>query len=267
MITFCTSWYSVKSKFEISAYRSWMANILNHVNNFNLVIYTNKESYHVIEPLIEANKKNCNLKVIFKEWNEFYTYKWKSEWISNHDKNDLLNDSSRYHTDWKLNMLWNEKVFFVHDAMENQYFDSDWYGWCDIGYFRNSNTINWPNPYKTDKLNKNKIYYGLPGNKNTLNQLVRIILNKNENNMPVVPIPPNQVSIAGGFFITHKSSLKWWNNTYYTRLNKYFTNNYLVKDDQIIIIDCIINDLKRFELIEEIDPRKDRWFVFQNFLI
>jgi hypothetical protein len=85
--------------------------------------------------------------------------------------------------------------------------------------------------------------------------------------MPVVPIPPNQVSIAGGFFITHKSSLKWWNDTYYTRLNEYFTNNYLVKDDQIIIIDCIINDLKRFELIEEIDPRKDRWFVFQNFLI
>ena len=58
-------------------------------------------------------------------------------------------------------MLWNEKVFLVHDAMENQYFNSEWYEWCDKGYFRNSNTINQPNPNKIDKLIKNKIYYGV----------------------------------------------------------------------------------------------------------
>ena len=45
-----------------------------------------------------------------------------------------------------------------------------------------------------------------------------------------------------------------------------FTYNYLVKDDQMVIIDCIINNLKKFKLIEEENPRKDRWFVFQSFL-
>jgi hypothetical protein len=244
-----------------------MGNILNHVNNFNLVIYTNRESYIVIEQLIESNKINSKLKVIFKEWDEFYTYKWNSEWIINHEKNDLLNNKSSFKTDWKLNMLWNEKVFFVHEAIDNQYFNSEWYGWCDIGYFRNSNTINWPNPNKINNLNKNKIYYGLVCNINVLEQLVGIVLNKNEINMPKVPIPTDQVSIAGGFFITHKSSLKWWKDTYYSRLNEYFKNNYLVKDDQIIIIDCIINNLIQFELVHEVDPTKDEWFVFQNFLI
>lgn len=251
MITFCTCWYIVKSKFDISTYKKWMANILNHVNHFNLVIYTNKESYYVIEPFIKSNK----LKVIFKDWEEFYTYKWKDEWINNHNKNKLLN-----HTHWKLNMLWNEKIFFVNDAIQNNYFDTDWYGWCDIGYFRNSTTENWPS--QSVSLNKDKIYYGLVSN--VLNNLSTIILNKNENNMPYIPIPNNQVSIAGGFFISHKSTFQWWKDTYYNRLNDYFINDYLVKDDQIIIIDCIINNFNRFELIEESDPRKNKWFVFHN---
>jgi len=267
MITFCTSWYNVKSKFDIQTYRTWMSNILNNVNNFNLVIYTNKESYYVVEPLIEANKDNTKIKVVFKEWDEFYGYKWENEWIKNHKKNDLLNNKSRWDTDWKLNMLWNEKIHFVQNAMENHYFDSDWYGWCDIGYFRNATTVNWPNLNKIQQLNTDKIYYGLPGHKSMVNQLARIILTKNKNNMPVVPIPPNQVSIAGGFFITHKNGLLMWKDIYYSRLHEYFTNNYLVKDDQIIIIDCIINNLKRFELVEEPNPQQDRWFVFHNFLL
>ena len=63
------------------------------------------------------------------------------------------------------------------------------------------------------------------------------------------------------------NKLEWWHTIYYKRLNDYFTHKYLVKDDQMVIIDCIINNLKNFKLIEEPDLRKDRWFVFQSFLI
>ena len=42
-----------------------------------MVIYTNKESYSVLEPLLEYNK-NEKIKVIFKEWNEFYGYQYKA---------------------------------------------------------------------------------------------------------------------------------------------------------------------------------------------
>ena len=58
-----------------------------------------------------------------------------------------------------------------------------------------------------------------------------------------------------------------WKDIYYSRLNEYFTNNYLVTDDQTIIIDCVINNLKRFELVEEPNQQKDPWFVFHNFLL
>jgi len=247
-----------------------MSNFLINVNNFNLVIYTNKESYYVFKSLVENNSR---IKVIMKEWDEFYGYNWKDKWINNHTKNNSLNDNSRFKTDWKLNMLWSEKINFVKEAKDNKLFNSDWYGWCDIGYFRGGNNLTreeirkWPNIDKINLLNKDKIYYGLPGNRKELNLLTSNILMKNENNMPVIPISPHQVSIAGGFFLSHKDKIDWWNTTYYNRLNDYFTYNYLVKDDQMVIIDCIINDIKNFILIEEPDPRKDRWFVFQSFLI
>ena len=262
-ITFCTSWYNVKSKFDITIYQKWMSNIIQHVNNFNLIIYTNKESYYVLQPLIKENKK---IKVVFKEWDEFYGFKWKDEWSKNHENNDSLNDKSRYNTDWKLNMLWSEKIHFVKEAAEKQYFDTDFYGWCDIGYFRNSTVANWPSPDKIDELESNKIYYGRVGSKSSINHLMRIILTKNEQNMPSEPIPIHQVSCAGGFFISHKTKLEWWHTTYYNRLDEYFINDYLVKDDQMIVIDCIMNNLIKFKMVEESDPYKDKWFVFQSYL-
>ena len=269
-ITIVTAWYILKSKFNINTYRVWMSNFLNNVNNFNLVIYTNKESIHLFESLIKNNSK---IKVVMKEWDEFYGYKWKDNWINNHKKNSSLNNNSRFNTDWKLNMLWNEKINFVKETKENKLFDSEWYGWCDIGYFRGGNNLTpkeiskWPSKDKINLLDKNKIYYGRPGNNKSLNMLFKIIMNKNKDNMPVIPIPPGQVSISGGFFLSHKDKIEWWNTTYYNRLNDYFNYEYLVKDDQIIIIDCIINNLTNFKLIEEQNPLKDRWFVFQSFLL
>ena len=184
-----------------------MRNFIGNVNNFNLIIYTNKESYSVLEPLIQIqDNTNEKIKVIFKEWEEFYGYKWRDNWINNHQNNNLLNDKSRFNTDWKLNMLWSEKINFVKETMDKKYVDTEWYGWCDIGYFRGGNNLTneeikkWPNKDIINSLDKNRIYYGLPGSRRDLNLLSRIIFNKNENNIPAIPIPPDQVSIAGGFF-------------------------------------------------------------------
>ena len=77
----------------------------------------------------------------------------------------------------------------------------------------------------------------------------------------------NQLSVAGGFFILHKDKYDWWKNTYYKTLTKYFTYDYLIKDDQIILLDCIISNLKQFKIIQETNHHHDPWFVFQNYLL
>jgi len=270
-ITFATCWYNMKSKFNKNTYKNWITNFLYNVDNFNLVIFTNKESFSFINEII--NKNNTHIKIIIKEFEEFKTWNKRKNWIENHNNNNTLNFKSRWNTDWKLNMLWNEKISFVKYVKDINIFDTEWYGWCDIGYFRGGNGLttqdikHWPNNTKISALNNGKIYYGLPGNRSDLNKYVKMLIDKNEKGFPKQLIPIEQISIAGGFFLSNKEQIDWWYNIYYTRLYEYLDNNILVKDDQYIIIDCIANNLKKFSLIEEENAFKDRWFVFQNYLL
>jgi hypothetical protein len=174
-------------------------------------------------------------------------------------------------------MLWSEKISFVKETINNKYFDTEFYGWCDIGYFRNrkdglidtntSELINWPNNEKIKALDKNKICYACINNDDEyLNCLIQIVRNR-KNNLPVNEIPPFQNSIAGGFFILHKSMINWWFKMYDKTLKNYFKNNYLVKDDQIIIADLVFNNLENFNVFREAQYPYDNWFMFQRIFI
>jgi hypothetical protein len=260
-VTFSTCWYIAKSKFNASTYAVWIDNMLANVNNYYLVVYTDNDSKY----MIEKYTSNPNIKIIVKPFEGFYTYKYKKEWIENHARNPLLNTR----IDWKINMLWSEKVHFVKNTMNNKYFETDYYGWCDIGYFRDSSTDlrTWPSSVKINNLNKNTVYYAIVNNNTQyMNVLQMLIQNKNKYGLPICQLPADQVSIAGGFFITHKENVDWWANTYDEKLQLYFRHNYLVKDDQIIVIDCIFSDMKHFTLMKEVDPRFDIWFQFRRHL-
>ena len=266
-ITFTSCFYIIKSKFEPEKYIEWMNNFISIVNNFNLVIFTDENSVHYIN-----TKNNPKIKIIIKSMDKFFNHKYRSFWIENHKKNTLLNEKSC----WELNMLWAEKIAFVKETVDKRYFDSEFYGWCDIGYFRNRNgkyidtnineLIGWPNLDKINKLDKNKIVYACINNDNNyINDLVKIIQNKNKYGLPSIPIPPLQNSIAGGFFILHKQMIDWWFYTFDNKLFKYFLHDYLVKDDQIIVADCVFSNLDYFTLLREKDREPyDNWFMFQR---
>ena len=264
-ITFSSSFYILKSKFDETTYINWMNNFISIVNEFYLVIYTDEKSVKYID-----TTNNPRIKIIIKPVYQFYTYKYKELWIQNHKKNTLLNNR----IEWEVNMLWNEKIWFTNETYKNKYFETDYYGWCDIGYFRNnnnnintSNLMNWGNNSKIEKINKNFVLYGLINNDlQYINNLKNIINTKNDISLPKTPIPQDQSSIAGGFFICHKDKLEWWVETYYKKLDLYLTNNYLVKDDQIIIADCIFSQIKEFSLSREKYPFYDNWFMFQRLL-
>ena len=264
-ITFSSCFYIIHSKFEPDIYIKWMNNFISIVNNFHLVIYTDENSCKYIN-----TRENPNIKIILKPIDKFCNFKYKEQWILNHQKNYLLNDKSC----WELNMLWSEKIWFVNETIERKYFDTEFYGWCDIGYFRNRhddihtrNLVNWANNEKLNRLDKNKIHYACINNDNGyMNYLYKIVNNKNESGLPIQEISPHQNSIAGGFFIAHKDKISWWTKTYDSKLDLYFKNNYLVKDDQIILVDCILSNLNEFTLFREKLSGLDNWFMFQRIL-
>ena len=267
-ITFSSCFYIIKSKFGPSVYIEWMENFLSIVNKFNLTIYTDENSNKYISDKVRENPK---IKIIIKPIEKFYNYKYKEYWIENHKKNSLLNDKSC----WELNMLWAEKIWFVNETIERTYFETDFYGWCDIGYFRNrpedfntSFLSTWPSKDKILLLDREKIAYACINNDDGyMKYLYKIINNKNLEGLPVQPIPPYQNSVAGGFFILYKNKINWWVKTFDVKLELYFKNNYLVKDDQIILIDCIMSNLEHFTLFRENNQLFDNWFMFQRILL
>ena len=264
MLTIVTAWYQLKNKFNYETYYRWIANFLDNAK-CNIVIYTNAESCHVFEKY----KMLKNIHLVIKELADFRSYKYREEWIRNHENNYLLKDR----TCWQLNMLWSEKISFVKLATENNYFDNAWYAWCDIGYFRgrlndSQNNIlhTWPCADKITALNHDKIYYGKICDDNLMINLQKYLEYRNSDDLPIKEIPPDICSVAGGFFIVHNTKIGWWYDIYYKQLGLYFKYKYLVKDDQIILIDCIAKYIDNFILCEEHDYRYDNWFMFQRIL-
>jgi glycosyltransferase involved in cell wall biosynthesis len=255
-ITLSTCFYILNSKFDIETYKKWAKNLIDNVNNFYLVIYTDNNSKHFFDNM----HINNNIKLIIKEINLFNTYKYN--WIKNHEQNTLLNSK----VDWKVNMLWNEKINFVNETINNKYFNTKYYGWCDIGYFRcNNNNLpfdkisNWPNNTIIEKL-KDKIYYAQVCSEKYLNDIELYKKEKNE-------IPAEQCSIAGGFFISNKDNLKWWHELYYEKVEQYLNTNKLIKDDQIIIVDLYLENKDKFKLITQKNKHYDPWFAFDTYLL
>ena len=272
--TFATCWYKLNSKFSEDTYLRWMKYMLEEVVNYNLVLFTDKEGEQTLrDHFAPYYFLNPRIKIVVKPKEQWHNYKYKKEWIRNHKINALLNGK----TEWALNMLWAEKVHFVNDVRINQYFPStDFYGWCDIGYFREGPCPSFCASHKMLALNKNKIYYAQVNQNEQEMQLYRELINrKNALGVPSQPLPSEQISIAGGFFIAHFSKIEGWATLFDTKLKLYFTHNYLVKDDQMIILDCIMTEPQRFQIINEAwlnnaEPNNVKqlnpWFQFRRFL-
>lgn len=261
MITFATCWYTLKNKLNKENYMKWADNFLSRCKLFNLVIFTN-------EPELFEKYKNPLIKVVYKPIEELYNYKYKEKWISNHKKNIYLNNK----ISWEVNMIWSEKISFVKEA--TKHFSSEWYGWCDIGYFRgrnddipNNDILHWPNEIIINQLDKNKIHYGVVSSASNAYKYFMLACKLNEQGVPVEELSPTKACISGGLFMCYTSKIDWWFETYQNKLNLYFDNNYLVKDDQVILLDCIANNGGHFKLYFENKENYDSWFMFQRILM
>ena len=266
--TFATCWYPLNSKFSAQLYFDWMKHMLSEVNHYYLVFFTDEKGEKMLQDHFAASTttsyfKNPNIKIVIKPYEKWHNYLYEAAWLKNHEKNNLLNSR----IEWKVNMLWAEKVHFVNDARINHYFPpTDFYGWCDIGYFREGVCPTFAISQQMLSLNKNKIYYAQVVPDHIIDSFKPTIQVKNDAGLPMKPIPAEQVSVAGGFFIAHQSKIDGWQKKFDAKLRLYFEHHYLVKDDQIIILDCIVSEPHRFELIKETDPKLNPWFQFRRFL-
>jgi len=251
-LTLSTCWYNFKNKYTKDVYKEWAGNLLNYVDNFNLVVYVDKNSFEFFDNFKLSEK----VKLVIYDIENWETYKYSDKLEKSYQKNKYLNHMVQK----EVVMLWLQKTYFVKKTIEEKYFETEYYGWCDIGYFRDSTSKNWPSNNSLEKLDRNKINYILVESA-IINKLKRgKVLNFEDLR---TKIPPDQVSIAGGFFIgTKELSLKWYSKFDNTLIH-YLDNEWLVKDDQIIILDNYLEGLFPINLI---DSGKRYWFYFIDYL-
>jgi hypothetical protein len=248
----------------------------------NLLVNTNQISNQMkpikyLEPLLTLSTCWYNIKSKFPsakylEW---------ANWIKNHETSSI---DLHKKIDWKLNMLWCEKVHFVNETVTNKYFNTLFYGWCDIGYFRNndnnmhtSQLSSWPNSAKLldDAFLKKGIHYGcIQNNPAIFNSLQEEILihykNQNKENKEKIGHPTNKLlnnCFAGGFFIIRPTLMQGFASIFDSKLQYYFNNEYVIKDDQTILLDCIFTNPQLFGIHwDHIHTKYDNWFMFQHML-
>jgi len=276
LVTFSTCWYVVKSKFPVTTYLEWIKNLFSIINNFNLVLYTDIDGFNSLKPiLITENyiKNQDKIKIIIKPMTEFYGYKYKENWIRNHNTSELPLHKK---IDWELNMLWCEKIHFVNSTINNKYFNTRFYGWCDIGYFRelSHNKLNafksWPSPLTLLFNFPNKIHYGCVQKDQIKYKMLQdnIIKHYSYNNHITKKTSPcnskhiEEVCFAGGFFILTKQLAEIYIRMFDAKIQYYFNNRFTIKDDQQIIMDCIFTNPQLFQI-----HFSENWFMFQELLL
>jgi hypothetical protein len=271
----------------------WFRDFIKVVNRFYLVIYTGENEYSVIQNEISRLDENTQhkIKVVVKPFTEFQNYKHERFWRSNNERTENM---LRNIADWRLSMLWCEKTHLVKETIEKRYFDTEYYGWCDIGYFRDTlsastpstaspayrNIIreHWPNPTIIQRLHKDKVYYGCNIQPKYIEKSTKWMMRhfhpSNIDSTTGIPrdlYRPDAHYFSGGFYITGREKAIWWNDTFQSALEKYINVGAFMKDDQHIISYCIFTGSRDedFRIIYSSNNTSiDKpWFLFRDFLL
>ena len=129
----------------------------------------------------------------------------------------------------------------------------------------------WPHPKKLLSLmytSSPLIHYGCVQNDiNVFNELKNTVLDHYSNKDTYINKNYLTDCFAGGFFILPSVIINQYVEIFDEKLNYYFSNNYFIKDDQTIIMDCIFTNPQLFSIHYESYIYYDNWFMFQRILL
>ena len=128
--TIVTAYFDMRSKHSSREYSAWMANMLSLQDA--MVIYT---TYDMIPKIMRhrAHARNRTHIVATKlEDTKMGTRYDSAFWNAQH----ILDPERGSHPDVRLYWVWNEKTELLKRAVELNPFQSNFFAWVDIGYFR-----------------------------------------------------------------------------------------------------------------------------------
>lgn len=246
-----------KSKHKELNYVLWM------INFFKIktpkIIFTDKKTFDKL--FISINQPS--IKFIIYEIEEFFVSSLlnKNQWNKQHE-----NDNEWYIHNPNLYKIWNEKTEMLKKAINSNYFNSDFFLWCDVGCFRENNTINkfinWPNKEKLELYKKKLTVLNIDN-----------FLFEELNSKSLVDFSKKN-RIGGGIFGGHKEVCLKWHEEYYNMFNKFIQNSVFLGKDQSIMANIHIKSLQSndnfincVELPDKYKNKQERWFYLQEYFL
>jgi len=224
--TIVTAYYEFPSKRPPSVYHEWMHNFLT-TNNSPMVIFCEKEMSNKISHL---RSWNPNTLIVEREFTQLYCNKWHDYWVR-----DLARDREKCHNE-QLYIIWHEKTKFVEEAIKLDPFGTDYFSWCDMGYFRDKwklpKYINFPRI--PENMEKNKIHMIII-DQFSQSDINSVIGGNLEN------VFQAKVCTGGGCFLGHKDAWGRWVPTYYGMIeNMMAVDTFTGKDQDVMSMIVIL---------------------------
>ena len=224
-VTVVTAYYRMKSKFCHEQYLRWMRNFLEN-SGCKLVIYTDKSNVSLMETMRKDHRDNT--RIVVKEFEDLRMYKKMDIW----ERHLSTLDPERSIHSKELYVIWNEKSEFMKDAIERDYFQSEYYIWMDIGAFRcreNRGDLTleqikyWPNEERVKDTFGSRVGFAL----------IRpyfMSVSLDTNGMTTKDLKFGEH--VGGLFGGHKTILLEWHRLFYEMLDRYIDHGRFAGKDQ-----------------------------------
>ena len=251
MTTIVSCYYKLdKNKHSDNQWKHWIENFF--MIQSKKIIFTNKQTYDIYFKTVN----NSNTYFYILEFQDFYTYKY----LETFEKHFEFDHEKIIHNIY-LYLIWNEKSNFLKKSIELNYFNTNFFVYCDIGYFRVRNLMsiyrNWP---------KTKVLSSI-GDKVTLLEVNRFDMNEFEfEDMPKSFQYVNR--IGGGVIAGSKKVLLKWTQLYYEMLEKFIEINRFIGKDQSIMASVYLKNKKIINLVKHRPTNlcQNKWFYLAPYL-
>ena len=244
IVTIVTAYIEIISKHKKKSYMKWLKSLCTY--NDPMVIFIENKNIEQIKLF----RKNKPTQFILTNINKLSTRKYLSKlnhengwyYATNMHKIMDLDDYS------SINL---EKPNFLKIAKDMNFFNTDYYFWCDAGFVRYNEQLpkNWPN-INISILNNHIITFSLKNNKCT--QKPKPI----KHSYYTYDDPPKDVLIMGGLFAIHRKFIDLFHNLFYTKLDELVKNEEWGGMDQYIYSYIACENPSLFKIIKA----NNNWF-------
>lgn len=253
--TLVTAYYPIKSKFSMDHYLEWGKTFLKL--EAPIVLFTEEE----LVPQILSMRENRPIKICIIPFTELDTWQlYKDYWIKHHS----IDPEKDIHTP-ELYAIWAQKAFFVEKAITYNFFNTEFFFWCDFGAFRNPeiDTLILKSFPRIKYLPKNKIMLQAI---NPLKDTDKILKDDGIFGEEISD-KWNEVRLVGGLWGGGIKGCLQWKEAYHKMLDKYFTTTTrFAGKDQIVMLSTYLENPELASVIKSTVDSIDEWFFFEYLL-